>query len=133
MLLQAPLQEHLCVVTDDIRLTLFVNWCNCLSAEVLDLIGAEKDTLAEEVGQDVKCADELHAPVESVKNVCLLGDKLLVCEGHSNVLKQLLYAWVSHLVVLGRDENASRRNQGHNLVVLLSAEMRNSHDMLVDV
>lgn len=117
MLLQAPLQKHLCVVADDVRLTLFVDGGYGLSAKVLDLVSAEKDALAEEVGQDVECANELHAPVESVENVCLLGDKLFVGEGHSDVLEQLLDARVSHLVVLGRYENAGGRDQSHDLVV----------------
>ena len=62
-----------------------------------------------------------------------MRNKLLVSERHADVFEQLLNAWVGHLVVLGRDEDARRGDQGHDLVLRLASEVRDAQDMLSDV
>ena len=59
--------------------------------------------------------------------------KLIVSKWHANVFEQLLDAWVGHLVVLRRDKDARRRNQCHNLVLGLAAEVRNAQNVLPNV
>ena len=66
MLFQGTLKENLCVVANDVGLSLSVEGTYSRSAHVFDLICAEQDSLAEEVAQNVVHADELHAPIKSV-------------------------------------------------------------------
>ena len=101
MLFEASLEQNVCIVANDVWLTLAVKRHNSSGAHVLDLIRAEQDSLAEKVPQDVICTDELHSPIESVKDVGLLGNKLLVGEWHANILEELLDTRVGHFVVLG--------------------------------
>ena len=106
MHLEAALEQDLCVVADDRWLALEVYRHKLLRRLVLDLVGAQDHTLAVEVRQDIISADILYAPVKRVENIGLLGDKLVVSKGHTDVLKQLLHAWVGHLVVFGADKDA---------------------------
>jgi hypothetical protein len=89
--------------------------------------------LAEEVCQKVVRADELHTPIKSVEDVSFHGDELLVGEGHTDVLEQLLDARVSHFVVLGRDKDAGGCDQSHDMALCLPAEVRNSLEMLANI
>jgi len=66
--------------------------------------------LAEKVRQKVVSANKLHPPIKSVEDVSFHCNELIVCEGHIDVLEQLLDAWVGHLVVLGRYEDAGGRD-----------------------
>lgn len=117
MLFEASLEQNVRIVANDVWLTLSVQRHDRSGAHILDLIRAEQDSLAEKVPQNVICTDELHPPIESVKDVGLLGNKLLVSEWHANILEQLLDARVGHLVVLGRDKDTSGGDQSHNLVL----------------
>ena len=117
MLFQATLEQNVRIVANNVWLALAVQRHDRSGAHVLDLVRAEQDSLTEKVPQDVISTDELHPPIESVKDVSFLGDKLLVGEWHANVLEQLLDARVGHLVVLGRDKDTSGGDQSHNLVL----------------
>ena len=66
MHLEAALQEHISIVTEDGWLALEVDGLQGLLLLVLDLICAKDDTLAVEVRQDVVGANKLHAPVKTV-------------------------------------------------------------------
>ena len=66
MLLQTAFEEDISVVLDDIGLAVTIKRYNTAEAHVLNLVCAEKDSLAEKVAQDVIRANELHAPIESV-------------------------------------------------------------------
>lgn len=101
MLLQAPLQEHFCVVADDIRLAVLVKVSDHSGSLVLNLVSVEKNALAEEVRQDVVCADKLHTPVQGVEDIGLLRHEFVVVERDADVLEQLLDSGVGHLVILG--------------------------------
>lgn len=110
MLLEAPLQQDFRVVSDDVRLALAVERTHSLRAQIPDLVIAEKDALAVEVRQNVERANELHPPVKRIEDVGLLSHELVVREGYTDVLKQLLNARVGHLVILGGDEDARSGN-----------------------
>jgi hypothetical protein len=86
VLFEAPLEQNFCVMTDDIGLAVTVHSTDGPCALILDLICRKKDSLAEKVGQHIKRANELHAPIKSVQYVSLLRDKLIVREGNANVL-----------------------------------------------
>lgn len=66
MLFQAALEKDVGVVADDIWLTLTVERHNSRCVHVFNLVSAEKNSLAEEVTEDVVRADKLHPPIESV-------------------------------------------------------------------
>ena len=85
------------------------------------------------MGQHIIGANKLHAPAQGIENIGLLGYKLIIVEGHSDVLKQLLDARVGHLVILRRYEDAGSRDECHNLVLSFAAEMRYTKDMLSDI
>ena len=100
MLFEAFFGEDFCIVTDDIRLPLTVDF-TCRSIGVFDSIGRKPDTLAEEMGQDVVGTDKLEAPVKRVEDVSFLIDKLIVRKGRFDVFKQLCNSGVGLLVILG--------------------------------
>ena len=133
MLFHHPFEKHLRVVTNDVWLTFPVEGHYGLRVGLFDLVRGEENALAEEVCQKVVRADELHTPIKSVEDVSFHSDELFVGEGHTDVLKQLLDAWISHLVVLGRDKDACGRDQGHNVAFGLPAEVRNSLEVLADI
>ncbi len=117
MLFKASFKEHFRVVADNVRLAFAIDSTNCTCALVLDLVRCEQDALAKEMGQHIKRANELHAPVESVQYIGFLGNELVIAKGHSNIFQELIDARVGHLVILSRDKNASGCNQGHHLLL----------------
>ena len=94
MLFQASFEQDIGVMSNDIWLAFSVQWHNCPGAHILDLVRTEQDTLAKEVSKDVIRADELHSPIESVKYVSFLRDKLIIREWHADILEKLLDAWI---------------------------------------
>ena len=85
------------------------------------------------MGQDIIGANKLHAPAQGIEDIGLLGYKLIIVEGHSDVLKELLNARVGHLVILRGYKDAGGRDECHNLVLSFAAEMGHSEDMLADI
>ena len=133
MLFEDTLKEDFGVMTDNIWLSLSVQLDDLAGGGIFDLVCGEKDTLAKEVGQNVVSRDKLHSPVKSVENVSFLGYKLLIREGHSDVLDQLLYTWVGHLMVFRGDKDAGSRNQSHDLLLRFASEVGDAEDVLADV
>ena len=130
---EAALEQDLSIVANDGRLALKVYWHELLGCLVLDLIGAEDDTLAVEVCQDIIRTNILHAPVKRVEDIGFLRHELVVSERHSDVLEQLLHARVSHLVVLRANENAGSGDQSHDLVISLVAEVADTDNVLLNI
>ena len=83
--------------------------------------------------QDIIGANKLHAPAQGIEYIGLLGYKLIVVEGHRDVLKELLNARVGHLVILRGYKDAGSRDEGHNLVLSFAAEMWYTEDMLANI
>ena len=85
------------------------------------------------MGQDIIGANKLHAPAQGIEDIGLLGYKLIIVEGHSDVLKELLNARVGHLVILRRYKDAGSRDQCHNLVLSFAAEVCYTENMLSNI
>lgn len=130
---EAALEQDLSIVANDGRLALKVHRHKLLSSLVLDLISAEDDTLAVEVRQDIIRTNVLHAPVKRVEDIGFLRNELVVGEGHSDVLEQLLYARVGHLVVLCANKDACSGDQSHDLVISLVAEVADTDNVLLNI
>ena len=118
MLFEAFLGEHVSVVSDGLSVVveLFgIDWDGLFVVNTLDPVVSEKYTLAEEVSEDVVCADELQSPVQGVEDLNLHKGKLLICEWGLDVVQELRDAGVSLLVILGGDEDAGHSNQGEHI------------------
>ncbi len=102
-------------------------------ASCSDLIRRKYDALTDEVGKNIVDWDELDFPAESFKHVLLLSYKLLVTVRDTDVIKELVDAWVGFLQILSTDEQAGQRDQSHDVVPGLALEVGERTQMLLNV